>query len=949
MYRKQYEQAAMLSRNPDKPLTEAGWFDSVGAAFSSFVAEDSSMSEEWSQAQQVDDALNKIYKFTGFEEYNPAGLEDVGYVSEEMQVDTDVSTKGLRGYRQKKEILRQASIDPEVQAFLKANYGDVAPWQSAEEIEQSAADNARRLRENRERMALNQSFMGKVGDFTGTMAGAMTDPWNLSTIMVGAPAAVNAGRTILSSALRVAAVEGAVGAATEALIQPTVYGYKQQIDSPYSVQEAIFNITAAGVGGALFGGLIYGGREVFNRKLLGDYEKAKADGRITPDRDSEAAADVLREVTDLMDTSGLVDTSVGRGAHLRALDQAWSDIQKGKPVRVENITEQNFSAKIENANQEAIVKAYDDLRNGRGDPVAIAKAMRQAGAVPRVQTPMGFMVAPELRLADGISRLDSKIEVNNPMYGATVGRNIQDPEIQAKAVAELDKHKPVTEMETEFMSNQVGKGDMKLLKEKSTLMERAMEILMNDRDMLPLMSGREFDLDGLHNQMGIDSAAARVNPVQHAMATFQSDLHGNSFLNGKLNEIAQSVADGGNLAERAGVLANTYRKQFLKKQRVLDNEQAKRTTPKKGKPINTKKLSEKDRKKAEDDMIFSQPHTDVHEAHKVALLDQEVLVEFGGRMQAELGEDIYFANPRAKKLDTTIQRMQDKGHTDARKMKDIVRAGFITENHEDAIKIIKKMSREFELLDEDIAANPHSYYWDHKLMVKFPNGSVGEVQFWHPQLLIAKEGRFEFDKKTGEWKKNWIPDKFFEGRWVPEKEVSGHKLYEDSRAISGRLKNEKDMDLTTRGELEAEKARLDQASMDLYSRAGQDANTSWKASLESEIPSITSSGKTPIQVEPVSAKAVAATDLSTTPRTQMAGHESIDQYDKISSSTAGNGGMDMDASLKANIDRILAENPDFEIPIAIVDGKPQMMKVSDLMKQNSDTLATIDKAITCMT
>ena len=74
------------------------------------------------------------------------------------------------------------------------------------------------------------------------MAATMGDPLVLATIPFGASSAAGIIRTAL--------VEGGINMASEALIQPFVYRYKQTLGSPYSVGEAVKNVAAAGAGGA---------------------------------------------------------------------------------------------------------------------------------------------------------------------------------------------------------------------------------------------------------------------------------------------------------------------------------------------------------------------------------------------------------------------------------------------------------------------------------------------------------------------------------------------------------------------------------------------------------------------------------------------------------------------------------------------------------------------------
>lgn len=91
-----------------------------------------------------------------------------------------------------------------------------------------------------------QSKWGMVGEFAGKAAAIPTDPLYAVSFFTGYGAAA----TALQAAGRVAVMEMAI----EAVAQPFVYDWKQEIGSDYSGAEALFNVIAAGtLGGAMAG------------------------------------------------------------------------------------------------------------------------------------------------------------------------------------------------------------------------------------------------------------------------------------------------------------------------------------------------------------------------------------------------------------------------------------------------------------------------------------------------------------------------------------------------------------------------------------------------------------------------------------------------------------------------------------------------------------------------
>lgn len=114
------------------------------------------------------------------------------------------------------------------------------------------------LRIRRER---NQDVIDRgsgFAQFLGAGTALMTDPVNL--IGMGGGLFLTAARsaTVLGRAMYGLKTEAGIAAASEMAIQPLVYAHKDNIDSPYSAQQAVANIaTAATFGGAL--GFTFGG------------------------------------------------------------------------------------------------------------------------------------------------------------------------------------------------------------------------------------------------------------------------------------------------------------------------------------------------------------------------------------------------------------------------------------------------------------------------------------------------------------------------------------------------------------------------------------------------------------------------------------------------------------------------------------------------------------------
>jgi hypothetical protein len=128
----------------------------------------------------------------------------------------------------------------------------------------------------RKRREENQDVMARgsgLAQFFGMTAGYMTDPVNIATLPIGTIATAGKGMSVLSQALMSARNTAAVAVASEAAIQPFVYKHKQDIDSPYDMDDSIKAIAYAAGGSALLGGAL-GGISGYLRKLTEDASSA---------------------------------------------------------------------------------------------------------------------------------------------------------------------------------------------------------------------------------------------------------------------------------------------------------------------------------------------------------------------------------------------------------------------------------------------------------------------------------------------------------------------------------------------------------------------------------------------------------------------------------------------------------------------------------------------------
>jgi hypothetical protein len=97
-----------------------------------------------------------------------------------------------------------------------------------------------------------------TAQFVGSATAFMLDPINIATMPIATVTTASKGLTAFGTALRTAGTTAALTAGTEAAIQPFVYAHKEDIESPYSAQDAIAAIVTAAAGGAAIGAVTGG-------------------------------------------------------------------------------------------------------------------------------------------------------------------------------------------------------------------------------------------------------------------------------------------------------------------------------------------------------------------------------------------------------------------------------------------------------------------------------------------------------------------------------------------------------------------------------------------------------------------------------------------------------------------------------------------------------------------
>lgn len=130
-----------------------------------------------------------------------------------------------------------------------------------------------------------------------------------------------------------------------------------------------------------------------------------------------------------------------------------------------------------------------------------------------------------------------------------------------------------------------------------------------------------------------------------------------------------------------------------------------------------------------------QPYRDADSLIAAAERNHDALNDAAAEAAAELG--MTFKRAPVKKLARVIQKVADKYAGDFRKIADVARTGIIAPTLENADAFVAALGRRFHLIDEGWITTTVKYT-DRKLIVRFDDGQLGEIQIWPPGMLEAK-------------------------------------------------------------------------------------------------------------------------------------------------------------------------------------------------------------------
>ena len=163
---------------------------------------------------------------------------------------------------------------------------------SSDEIRKSIADKAKELELTAAEIASRATWTGAVGGFVGATGALVTEPVVMATMLLGAPRSAGIIKTALAEAL--------IGGTTEALIQPIIQNYRNELGLDAGWRQGLQNVGMATAGSGAFAGVLKSlgvaiGRSKNVRQLTKMFREI-----VESPTDEQMAA--LRELENLLDT-----------------------------------------------------------------------------------------------------------------------------------------------------------------------------------------------------------------------------------------------------------------------------------------------------------------------------------------------------------------------------------------------------------------------------------------------------------------------------------------------------------------------------------------------------------------------------------------------------------------------------------------------------------------------
>lgn len=395
-------------------------------------------------------------------------------------------------------------------------------------------------------------------------------------------------------------------------------------------------------------------------------------------------------------------------------------------------------------------------------------------------------------------------------FAALVGRMVRDPNMHGPIMKLLAKTDPDSATQAESIISQAMEaptsqetisdlfGDQvvteSLYLERAKVLERAMRMLRDDRQVFRTLTERSGKIEGAGNRLDGATNKQVRETVEKALVAMKALAHRSGPISEALNDAAKTYRETGKLGQAAERVAAIVRDEIARnglagsgigasrrdakspasgatspdpnegfsdpvgeaaklqvEQTRIEPEPAPAPTTAAERAasavtrfaadaprqlVDAQQLSPAEFKLMTDQLKDAQPFQTGDELMATmaplhqALNDQ---MEIAAR---EVGVTDWRRAP-LKKRDKVDFKVGRKYQGNYRKIADVARTGITIRTMDEADEVVRILSQRFHLIDEGWIRTDAGYF-DRKMMVVFDNGALGEVQMWPPGMLEAK-------------------------------------------------------------------------------------------------------------------------------------------------------------------------------------------------------------------
>jgi hypothetical protein len=446
---------------------------------------------------------------------------------------------------------------------------------------------------------------------------------------------------------------------------------------------------------------------------------------------------------------------------------------------------------VEDVRQKAALK---NIGEGTGTALDAAKVMRDLSEEDLANLPFFPTDNALARDAAGLALLDDDAfayvanVLNKDDYGraALVGQIMGKGPEQLAAIRALIEANPANLAQARFIIDQIKEAGFaktetmdlfggqtiseSLFKERAKILDKTLTTIRKDKSLNKTLIQRESYITGAGNVLERDANLARLGENEYQLQTLSRLANSKGPISDALNDAARRLKDGEKLSTVSGDFLDTLGREATGEyrgrssagdtQREIPTRADDVRGPELGRPVHLDDLPESAREKVEAEFRGSQQAKVktlaglIGKDGKLAKRHQNELESAGELVAKETGAE-HVAPPALKRNGKVVRdaagdtihykdtpqierKVKDKYHGRYWRITDVTRTSFLVDTPAQAEAVIQALGKRLRSLDEGWQLDPTQGYLDRKVLVRYNDGLIGEVQIIGREMWSAK-------------------------------------------------------------------------------------------------------------------------------------------------------------------------------------------------------------------